>query len=457
MTTPYPHNGGMPSSQRTPEPRLSKERLPVDVRRELLSGLTPSTRGRLKRDEVKSDSNQGLQQGQDVQPNLLPEADLNLSRPLYGNYVKAVFHDKLPPVTEPRRTERGSPVPNMNFDPTLAPPGMPPQFYPQNMGPDPNSNPMMRPPSSRPNGGPQFNGQPMTQEQMQAMRQMDQNDRRVQQRTAQQAFMHRQQQQAMLAYQQDGMGMGFRNPMNSDSLSQQREISPLQHALQLQQMEAQQKAIALQHAQPQSSNHSQAGNQESNPEKLSQNLQNRQREAQRQYGMRLQQQQQQQVQQQQQAQQQAQQQQQSSQPPQSGLGPQQQTPAPSQLPNLPQQANQQAQNQMQQRNSALVQQAQAQAQVNAARNQARQMARMKQLGDLAGNNTIVDTSLTRASNKRRRPLSDSLFHRSDGQSSTITNKQTFNSVPNTISEDCTRDSVKRRKAKLRALGQHNSQ
>ncbi|CAN9260087.1 unnamed protein product [Alternaria alternata] len=58
--------------------------------------------------------------------------------------------------------------PNMNFDPTLAPPGMPPQFYPQNMGPGPNGNPMMRPPSSHPNGGPQFNGQPMKQEQMQA-------------------------------------------------------------------------------------------------------------------------------------------------------------------------------------------------------------------------------------------------------------------------------------------------
>ena len=73
--------------------------------------------------------------------------------------------------------QRGSPAPNMNFDPTLAPPGMPPQFYPQNMGPGPNGNPMMRPPSSHPNGGPQFNGQPMTQEQMQAMRngQMAQN------------------------------------------------------------------------------------------------------------------------------------------------------------------------------------------------------------------------------------------------------------------------------------------
>ena len=58
--------------------------------------------------------------------------------------------------------------PNMNFDPTLAPPRMPPKLYPQNMGPGPNSNPMMRPPSSHPNGGPQFNAQPMKQEQMQA-------------------------------------------------------------------------------------------------------------------------------------------------------------------------------------------------------------------------------------------------------------------------------------------------
>jgi hypothetical protein len=61
--------------------------------------------------------------------------------------------------------QRGSPAPNMNFpDPTLAPPGMPPQFYPQM----PN-NPMMRPPSSHP--GANFNGQQqMTQQQMEAMR-----------------------------------------------------------------------------------------------------------------------------------------------------------------------------------------------------------------------------------------------------------------------------------------------
>ncbi|UPX13041.1 uncharacterized protein EKO05_0003570 [Ascochyta rabiei] len=60
--------------------------------------------------------------------------------------------------------QRGSPAPNMNFpDPTLAPPGMPPQFYPQM----PN-NPMMRPPSSHPVVS--FNGQQMSQQQMEAMR-----------------------------------------------------------------------------------------------------------------------------------------------------------------------------------------------------------------------------------------------------------------------------------------------
>src|SRR5690242_11533043 len=61
--------------------------------------------------------------------------------------------------------QRASPAPNMNFpDPNLAPPGMPPQFYPQM----PN-NPMMRPPSSHP--GANFNGQQqMTPQQVEAIR-----------------------------------------------------------------------------------------------------------------------------------------------------------------------------------------------------------------------------------------------------------------------------------------------
>lgn len=61
--------------------------------------------------------------------------------------------------------QRGSPAPNMAFDPNLAPPGMPPQYYPQM----PQQSPMMRPPSSHP--GANFNGQGMTQQQqMEAMR-----------------------------------------------------------------------------------------------------------------------------------------------------------------------------------------------------------------------------------------------------------------------------------------------
>ncbi|KAF1943529.1 hypothetical protein EJ02DRAFT_129700 [Clathrospora elynae] len=60
--------------------------------------------------------------------------------------------------------QRGSPAPNLNsFDPALAPPGMPPQFYTQMP-----HNPIMRPPSSHP--GPNFNGQPLTPQQMDAMR-----------------------------------------------------------------------------------------------------------------------------------------------------------------------------------------------------------------------------------------------------------------------------------------------
>jgi hypothetical protein len=72
--------------------------------------------------------------------------------------------------------QRGSPAPNMNFDPSLAPPGMPPQFYQQNM-PGPNGNPIMRPPSSHPQP-PNFNGgQQITPAHMEAMRngQMPQN------------------------------------------------------------------------------------------------------------------------------------------------------------------------------------------------------------------------------------------------------------------------------------------
>jgi hypothetical protein len=61
--------------------------------------------------------------------------------------------------------QRGSPAPNGGamFDPSLAPPGMPPQFYPQM----PQNGVMRHPPSSHP----QFNGQqPLTVQQMEAMR-----------------------------------------------------------------------------------------------------------------------------------------------------------------------------------------------------------------------------------------------------------------------------------------------
>jgi hypothetical protein len=60
--------------------------------------------------------------------------------------------------------QRGSPAPNMNFDPSLAPPGMPPQFYQQIP-----QNPMARPPSSHPQAH-FVNGQPMNPQQMEAMR-----------------------------------------------------------------------------------------------------------------------------------------------------------------------------------------------------------------------------------------------------------------------------------------------
>jgi len=62
--------------------------------------------------------------------------------------------------------QRGSPAPNMNFDPNQVPPGMPPQFFAQ---PQMTQGPMMRPPpSSHP--GANFNNQQLTPQQIEAMR-----------------------------------------------------------------------------------------------------------------------------------------------------------------------------------------------------------------------------------------------------------------------------------------------
>jgi hypothetical protein len=65
--------------------------------------------------------------------------------------------------------QRGSPAPNMQFgDASMAQPGMPPQAIPQFYPQMPHQSPMMRPPSSHP--APNFQGAPMTQQQMEAMR-----------------------------------------------------------------------------------------------------------------------------------------------------------------------------------------------------------------------------------------------------------------------------------------------
>jgi hypothetical protein len=101
--------------------------------------------------------------------------------------------------------QRGSPAPNMQqFDPNLAPPGMPPQFYQQM----PHQSPMMRPPSSHP--GANFNGQQMTPQQMEAVRngQMQQNG----------AWRNGPQQPGMMPGQPMGGPMG-NNP-------QQRQMPP---------------------------------------------------------------------------------------------------------------------------------------------------------------------------------------------------------------------------------------
>ena len=59
---------------------------------------------------------------------------------------------------------RGSPAPSMSFDPSQNPPGMPPQFYASQM----QQNPMgMRPPNPHPG----FNGQQLTPQQLEQMRQ----------------------------------------------------------------------------------------------------------------------------------------------------------------------------------------------------------------------------------------------------------------------------------------------
>ncbi|KAH3907230.1 hypothetical protein HBI56_183640 [Parastagonospora nodorum] len=104
--------------------------------------------------------------------------------------------------------QRGSPAPNMNFDPSLAPPGMPPQFYPQMAH---QQSPMMRPPSSHP--GAAFNGQQMTPQQMEAVR----NGQMQQQPNG--AWRGAPQQQGMMPGQQPMGGPMGNNP-------QQRQMPP---------------------------------------------------------------------------------------------------------------------------------------------------------------------------------------------------------------------------------------
>jgi hypothetical protein len=70
------------------------------------------------------------------------------------------------PMPDPSMQQRGSPAP-MAFDPSQMPPGMPPQIPGQFPGYNQMQQPMMRPPSSHPN----FNGQQLTPQQMEMMRQ----------------------------------------------------------------------------------------------------------------------------------------------------------------------------------------------------------------------------------------------------------------------------------------------
>lgn len=108
------------------------------------------------------------------------------------------------PMPEGGMQQRSSPAP-MNFDPNLAPPGMPPQFYPQM-----SQNPMMRPPSSHP--GQNFGNQQMTPEQMQAIR-------NGQQQMPNGVWRGGPPQPGMMPGQQQMGPMGIQNP-------QQRQMPP---------------------------------------------------------------------------------------------------------------------------------------------------------------------------------------------------------------------------------------
>ncbi|KAF1944249.1 hypothetical protein EJ02DRAFT_464329 [Clathrospora elynae] len=302
------------------------------------------------------------------------------------------------PQSMPHGHPMGGPGPNPGQQ---MPPGM--QHVSGPGGPVSQAGPMM---AMQPGMGPNAHALSHLQPQQAHMFQQQQqhpmmNPAMMQQqdRARQHAFMQRQQQQALLAQQQ---GMGFQNPMANINGQQQMlragqmgqgfvNLSPhLQQQLQQQQQMGQQQnnpqhqaamaqaqaahhqhqqlihqqqAIAMQHAQSQSSNHSQNGNPGPPPTTQPQQGPLRPPSAIGSHQGQSSPAPQPTPQQPQQPPPQPPQQQ----PQQSGPGPQQHTPAPAQPPNLPQQPNHQAQNQAQmlQRNPGMIQQAQAHAQAQA--------------------------------------------------------------------------------------------
>ncbi|KAF2127924.1 hypothetical protein P153DRAFT_376854 [Dothidotthia symphoricarpi CBS 119687] len=115
-----------------------------------------------------SGPNQHAVGGPGFAPNMSPQGSRAGPSPNPADQIKRgtpkLNQQGLPtsPMPEGVMPQRNSPAPNMNFDPQLAPPGMPPQFFPMGA----QNNPMMRPPSSHP--GPFVNGQQLTQQQMEA-------------------------------------------------------------------------------------------------------------------------------------------------------------------------------------------------------------------------------------------------------------------------------------------------
>ncbi|KAF9731056.1 camp-dependent protein kinase pathway protein [Paraphaeosphaeria minitans] len=125
---------------------------------------------RQEQDSMSGQHAQGPGVGPGFPPNMSPQGSRAGPSPNPSDQMKKGATPRMGPQGLPgspmpegaMQPQRNSPAPGVAFDPNTMPPGMPPQFanYPNGMNPQ-----MMRPPSSHP----QFNGQQVTQEQLQIM------------------------------------------------------------------------------------------------------------------------------------------------------------------------------------------------------------------------------------------------------------------------------------------------